>query len=218
MSDCPVALEDLRRLGGSLALLAGWIEEQLSARAGAQGPPVAAVSTPYSRGSAIERGRAALAIPAGPFPGIPALVLEQRWVLVTPERPLPVPPWARSAELPPPLPEDLLTSLDLVAADRAAALDSLETAFQSGFFAGVNLRTYTPYRGPRIISEPPFQYVVLRAPGVGAYVRLRRSSDFDFVCRVSSWESIGVGFRTYQELEAFCRGATVPLPPLFERC
>lgn len=174
----------------------------------------------YPRGSPQDRARAALGPPQVPFPGIPDLVVEQRWRLITPAGPEPSPTVLRNSQDGPPieLPQEIIDSAAQVSWNQAAGLDLLESAFQTGFFARLHCRTYTLYRGPRLLSEPSFHFIVLRAPGVGSAVRLRRASDFDFVAPVSSVESVAVGFRALREAEAFCLGAAVALPPLFERC
>eukprot|EP00438_Fugacium_kawagutii_P005971 Skav202222 [mRNA] locus=scaffold2694:32189:41526:+ [translate_table: standard] len=180
MSGCPVPPAELRKLGGKLAELADWIESSVVSSAGSSSrvssdPRPLGVSG-YPKGSPLDRARAALGPPETPFPGTLDLTREQNWRLVVAEEPARWPCDLRTAEEGPPvdLPPAIAELASFVSWDRAEGLESLSDAFQVGFWARINCRTHTYYRGPRVLSEPAFQFIVLRAPGVGKAVRLRR--------------------------------------------
>eukprot|EP00438_Fugacium_kawagutii_P013676 Skav213149 [mRNA] locus=scaffold107:614880:617192:- [translate_table: standard] len=210
MSDCPIPLADLRHFGGLFSDLADWIEALPRA-------PVQQVLRPgervgasgYRRGSALDRAQAALGPPSTPFPAIPDLVDEQKWVQIAPEGLTRLPVLHHTGLEGSPEVPDFVQALaqNLIFLDHTTALNLIEAAFQSGYWARLNCKTHTQYIGPRLLSEPPVEYVVLRAPGVGRPVRLRRSSDLDFICPAHSVDCVAVGFSTVQEVEAFCLGA-----------
>ena len=59
-------------------------------------------------------------------------------------------------------------------------------------------------------------YIVLRACGLGGYVRF--ASEVLPRGQVAEGGIVAYGFETLTELDVFCQGARLAVPPLFEPC
>ena len=127
----------------------------------------------------------------------------------------------RSGEEGPPGPSERLLALaEALPCCHQEGVQRIIAAHTTGWWAKHHLDTRTDLaeQRPVLLSEPANHFLVLRAPGVGDYVRLRRKSDFDFLCSPSGPTVLGFGFETEIEAWIFCRAAQIPLPALFERC
>lgn len=98
------------------------------------------------------------------------------------------------------------------------ALQRVHCAYSSGFWGRASLETFTD----QVFLETPSaaqHFIVLRACGLGGFVRFASQSHFNrFRDQVFAGGFVSQGFTTFKELEVYCRGARIAVPPLFEPC
>lgn len=175
----------------------------------------------YRRGD--PRARAVAAGPLRPltvFPAIPPIA--QLWKVVEEAGPDFVGrPFSSIEEGPGPVPRLVEDQSEFVSGNSTEALQRVHIAFTSGFWARAAIETFT---APAFVSDPsqPFShYIVLRACGLGGYVRFASEVHFElFRDQITAFRSglVAYGFDTLTELEVFCQGARLAVPPLFEPC
>ena len=148
----------------------------------------------YSKGSVPERGAAAVSgIRASPSASVPfAPFLREgftwKWKLIENAGfgfDLSSQFTASSSEDSPPGPSEHF--LSLAAAIPCCHQEAIQRIIEShtqGRWAAHHLHTRTSVAGdcPIYLSKPAQHFLILRAPGVGDYVRLHRQADFDFLC------------------------------------
>lgn len=222
-SGAPSAAE-VRELVTRLGAVVSCLERVESSR-----PSQAPAPSQSSRGSARHRGLVALgldpSVPASEvpsstvFPGIPDLA--SLWTFVKPAGPPPAFDFSRrnSLEGPPGLPDQVFELIESVSWAQEAALHRVQEAFNAGFW-GRLLLSGIRQTGPVVCSEPAKHFVVLRAAGLGGYVRFASAEDFNLLVAASfsSDSLVASGFATEAEVQVYCFGASIALPPLDKRC
>ena len=119
---------------------------------------------------------------------------------------------------PGPVPAIVEEQAAFVAWDQTEALNRVHLAFSAGFWARLALETFTDQIAPAVISEKSSHFIVLRACGLGGVVRFDSEADFNhFRQQVFAGGCVFHGFETETELEVFCQGAHIAVPPLFRR-
>ena len=119
---------------------------------------------------------------------------------------------------PGPVPAIVEEQAVFVAWDQTEALNRVHLAFSAGFWARLALETFTDQIAPAVISEKSSHFIVLRACGLGGGGRFDSEADFNhFRQQVFAGGCVFHGFETETELEVFCQGAHIAVPPLFRR-
>ena len=215
MSSCPLSSAEVRSLIERLQVLEVWINQQEAA------PPVPPSSLGYRQGSAVDRGTAIAsqvgsALPV--FPGLPSVaplfkcLKAEGPVIDQPQLAL------RGAETGPgPVPAWIEDQADFICWDQAEGLQRVHLAYSAGFWARVGLDTCTAVQ-PIALKSETRHFVILRAPGVGGFVRFASAEDFLHFEASISGRCEGFSCETEAELSIFCFGAQIRLPPLFTKC
>lgn len=175
----------------------------------------------YRRGD--PRARAVAAGPIRPvtvFPAIPPIA--RLWKVVEEAGPDFIGrPFSSVEDGPGPVPRLVEDQSDFISGDHREDLQRVHLAYSAGFWARVAVETFT---SPAYLSDPGLSachYIVLRACGLGGYVRFGSEVHFEvFRDQIvgSGGGLIAYGFETLTELEVFCQGARLAVPPLFEPC
>lgn len=218
MSDCPLALREIRAIILNLEKLEKWLAEREASNTASQ-----ASGSGYRRGGVADRGRVVLQqAQASAFPAIPPVAFG--WKLVKEAGPSFQSvygniPYRGLEDGPGPVPDWVKDQADFVDWDRRTAEQRISLAFSAGFWARIALETFTDNLHPLVISEPPTNFIVLRAAGLGGYVRFGSSKDYDaFKARVPDTELIAQAFATEAELSIFCYSARIAAPALYTQC
>ena len=102
-------------------------------------------------------------------------------------------PFGNSELGPGPVPQLVLDQADFISWDTRDALQRIDLAYSSGFYARTALETFTSFGGQLIGSEPAAHFVVLRACGLGSAVRFSSRADFDHFARIVPSERFCIG-------------------------
>eukprot|EP00435_Cladocopium_sp_Y103_P064646 s2135_g26.t1 len=199
---CPFTSSELAEFVSKLSRLQEW---QAQVESSARSPPA---HCSYTRGDPIARAKAAAVRPAAPaFPAIPPLA--RLWKLVKEEGPPYIGDQSVQAEAGPgPVPALCEDQAVFVCWDQAKAVQRIHLAFSAGFWARVALETSTDPLYAREVSEPSSHFIVLRACGLGGFVRFASREHFDrFRDQVFAGGFLCHSFVTETELEVFCQGA-----------
>ena len=218
MSDCPLTSQEIRAVISNLEKLEKWVAERETSSTAGQSS-----GSGYRRGGVADRGRVITQqVQAPTFPAIPPVAFG--WKLVKEAGP-PFQtvygnvPYRGLEDGPGPVPEWVRDQADFVDWNRRTAEQRISLAFSAGFWARIALETHTDNLHPLVISEPPTNFIVLRAAGLGGYVRFGSAKDFDaFKARVPDTELIAQAFATETELSVFCYSARIALPALYTQC
>ena len=106
---------------------------------------------------------------------------------------------------------------DFVCSDSREGLQRVHCAFSTGFWARVALEVFSDQISARVVSPPAKHFIVLRACGLNGSVRFI-SEDHFVRFRDQTYQEglIAHGFATLTELEIFCQGAKIAVPPAFK--
>ena len=208
---CPFSAQELRDLITKLERLETW-QKQAEASAGSS-------SRGYTRGDPKARAKAAGPVLSKPvFPAIPQIAF--RFTLVKEAGPEFIgAPFPGVEEGPGPLPALLQDQAIFLDCDEREALQRVHLSFAAGFWARASLETHCHTFTPPVVSTPSKHTIVLRACGLGGFVRfaavdhVQKFSDLCF-SEVSLYHS----FATETELEIYCQGARIAVPALWEPC
>ena len=208
----PFTSSELRDLIERLERLEDWQKKEESSSS-SQG-----AGKGYRRGDPKARAVAAgTSISKTSFPGIPQIA--RLWTLEKEAGPEFVGSEFRTLDQGPgPVPAIVEEQAVFVAWDQTEALNRVHLAFSAGFWARLALETFTDQIAPAVISEKSSHFIVLRACGLGGVVRFDSEADFNhFRQQVFAGGCVFHGFETETELEVFCQGAHIAVPPLFRR-
>ena len=213
---CPLSLGQIRSIISDLQRLESWLQE--AERASSHDLP----SQPrgYRLGGAIARASALSRIGHVPTPFPAPKHISQLWTLVE-ESGLEFSgrPFTCVEEGPGTVPAVCEDLADFISWDTREGLQAVHVAYSAGFFARASLETFTAYSQPVELSRPAGHFIVLRACSLGGFVRFGEKEHFDrFLQQAGSSDLIAHGFRTDSEVDVFCQGARVTLPPLFKPC
>ena len=176
-------------------------------------------SSAYTRGDPKARARA-----AGPvgskrgFPAIPQIAV--LWKLEKEGGPeFSGVPFMSLETGPGPLPAICEDQCDFISWDHREALQRAHLAYSAGFWARVSLETFSDQATPLAFPETASDFIVLRACGLGGYVRFSSREHFERLRnQVFAGGFLAFGFSTFSELDVFCQGARISVPPLFVPC
>eukprot|EP00435_Cladocopium_sp_Y103_P009652 s39_g2.t1 len=199
---CPFSAGELADLVSKLGRLQEW---QAQLESGAVSQPS---SSGYTRGDPKARAQSAgIRTPSLSFPGIPQIA--KLWKLVKEEGPAVFGCTTVRAEVGPgPVPLLVEDQASFVCWDQKEALQRIHLAFAAGFWARVALETFTDQVLPREDLEEATHFIVLRACGLGGFVRFASRDHFDrFRDQVFAGGFLCHSFITETELEVFCQGA-----------
>ena len=103
--------------------------------------------------------------------------------------------------------------------DQREALQRVHLSYSAGFWARIAIETFITQVSPSEVSGPPQHFIVLRVSGIGGFVRFASPEHFNhFLAQVFEGGLLYHSFATEIELEVFCQGAKIAVPPLFEPC
>ena len=218
MSECPLTAKEIREIITRLEALEKWVSDREPSSSASQEK-----GKGFRKGGVADRGRAASqSIPVSPFPAIPPIAAGWRLVKEAGQsfRSVYGPvPYRGLEDGPGPLPDWVRDQSDFVSQDSRAAEKRISLAFSAGFWARIAIETNTDNLHPLVISEPATHIVVLRASGLGGYVRFSSWGDFEaFREKVPETELVAHGFATETELSIFCFSTRIAVPALFTRC
>ena len=209
----PFSGAELRELIAKLERLEKWHQDL-------EGPPSGQPPAKgYTRGD--PKTRAAACGPLSEKPGFPAIPPVARlWKCVKEEgAAVAASEFGSIEEGPGPVPDHLQRQADFVSWDSADGLRRITLAFSAGFWARGAIETFSNQFSQPEISSPAQHFVVLRACGLGGYVRFASLDHFArFRDQIFSSGWLYYCFATEIELCAFCEGAKIAVPPLFEPC
>lgn len=118
-----------------------------------------------------------------------------------------------------PLPALVEDQASFVSWNQREALQRAHMAYGAGFWAGVSLETFTDQICPFASCDSPSRVIVLRACGLGGFVRFASEEHFEKLrSQTYAGGFLAHGFQTKVELEVFCQGAKIGLPVCFEPC
>ena len=204
----PLTAAQVREVIDRLEQVERWLNQQEST-ASAPGP-----HTGYRRGGPSDRARAVgpLSRPRDVFPAIP--LIANLWKVVEPAGPDFIgEPFSGIESGPGPVPAICRDVSDFVSSDEREGLQRVDIAYSAGFWARAALETFTPITYPIAVSDPPTHYIVLRASGLGGFVRFASKNHFDrFLAQSSSEDLIAHGFASEAEIQVFCQGAKIAVP------
>ena len=170
---CPFTAAELSDLISKLESLQTW-QAQLESSASSQPTPGG-----YTRGDPKARALAAgSGKPKNPFPAIPPIA--QVWKLVKEEGS----PFIGNTSIeveqgPGSVPALVEDQASFICVDQREALQRVHICYSAGFWARVALETFVSQISPRGLSEPAKHFIVLRALGLGGYIRLSDRDHFD---------------------------------------
>ena len=152
------------------------------------------------------------------FPGIPQLAalwkLEEEAGLE-----FSGPAFGSVEEGPGPLPDLCEEQCIFVSLNHREALQRVHLAYSAGFWARVSLETFTDQVTPLSFPDTAAHFIVLRACGIGGYVRFASREHFNRLRdQIFAGGLVAVGFESFAELDVFCQGARITVPPLFVPC
>ena len=208
---CPVTSSEIRQLISRLEQLEVWQREVESTASSSAGG--------YTRGDPRARAKAARPIvPKAKFPAIPQIA--RNFELVKAAGPDFIgKPFPGVEEGPGPIPKLVEDQASFVCADLREAIQRVHLCYSAGHWARSSLETYTEPLNAPILSSPAVHYIVLRACGLGDFVRFASADHFEkFKRQASSDVSLYFGFETETELEVFCQGARIAVPALWGPC
>lgn len=113
------------------------------------------------------------------------------------------------------LPDAVLVAAQLLAGTRLPYVrDNALDAFKLGFWAKAALDTHIPYQDSPIVSVncELKRWIVLRSP-YGCAFRVSSFSDLKQFVDLEDRDVIVQSFGAFYQLEAFCSGALIPVPP-----
>lgn len=210
---CPLTASEIKDLISKLECLQTW---QAQLESGVSSLPTC---SGYTRGDPKARALAAgSGKPKNLFPAIPPIA--QLWKLVKEEGS----PFLGNAAIevesgPGPVPALVEDQASFICLDQKEALQRVHLSYSAGFWARVAVETFVSQISSRGLSEPAKHFIVLRAPGLGGYIRLAHQDHFDRLKDQVGGEGLLChSFATETELEVFCQGAKISVPPLFEPC
>ena len=208
----PFTAAELQDLISKLHRLEQWQRER-------EQSPQSQPSQGYTRGDPKARAAASGAlVPRLTFPAIPQIAA--LWKLEEAEVPAFSGEQFRSLDQGPgPLPKICEDQCVFVSWDEREALQRLNVAYSVGFWARVSLETFTDQVTPLEFPELASHFVVLRACGLGGYVRFACRDHFDRLRdQIFAGGFLAFGFGTFAEVDVFCQGARIAVPPLFVPC
>ena len=210
----PLSSAELREIICKLERLEVWQKQQEteSKASGSQ-------SKGYGRGDPKARA-AALLSKTGP-PPVPALEhIATRWKITEEEGPPFSGPAFTSIESGPgPLPPVVEDQADFVSWDQREGLQRVHLAFSAGFWGRASVETFTCQFPPFSPSEKDEHFICLRASGFSSPVRFEGKADLEaFRAQVFEGGLILFGFQTQVEIDVFCQGARIAVPPKIEQC
>ena len=101
------------------------------------------------------------------------------------------------------------------------ALQHVHVTYSAGFWGRASLETFSDQPDQPFLETPPVaqHFIVLRACGLGGFVRFASKSHLSRFCdQVFARGLVFQGFNTFKELEVYCKGARIAVPPLYESC
>lgn len=118
---------------------------------------------------------------------------------------------------PGPVPALVEDQADFICSDQREGIQRVQLAFATGFWARVALEVFSEQISDQVISSPAKHFIVLRACGLGGSVRFVSEEDFSrFLDQTVKGGLLAHGFATQTELEVFCQGAKIAVPPAFK--
>ena len=208
----PFSAAELQDLIAKLSRLEQWQRDlELQGRSQA--------SSAYTRGDPKARARAAG--PVGSKRGFPAIPqIAALWKLEKEGGPeFSGTPFTSLDTGPGPLPAICEDQCDFISWDHREALQRAHLAYSAGFWARVSLETFSDQATPLAFPETASDFIVLRACGLGGYVRFASRDHFERLRgQVFAGGFLAFGFSTFSELDVFCQGARIGVPPLFVPC
>ena len=139
------------------------------------------------------------------------------WTLIAGEQPRPElgdsGPF-QAEEGPPPVPASLLFLSRQLHSAKSNGEVRIRRAYNAGFWARIAVETCTSFQGPEALPLKNAHFLILRARGLSRPVRVLKWEEADRLVR-SDPEAIHLGFPSLIEVQSFCCGAGVSVPPLY---
>ena len=208
---CPFSSTEIRQFISRLEQLEAWQRESESRASTSSGG--------YTRGDPQSHARAAGPIvPKATFPAIPQVSRNFEFIKAAGPDFIGL-PFPGVEDGPGPVPNLVQEQSHFICLDQRKALQRVHLCYSAGHWARVSLETYTQSLNSPILSEPATHYIVLRACGLGDFVRFASADHFERSKSVTFSEvSLYFGFETETELEVFCQGARIAVPALWKTC
>lgn len=211
---CPLSSTELRDIICKLERLEEWQKQQETEGKGSNPQPKG-----YGRGD--PKARAAAIQPKVGPPAVPALEhLAVRWKVIEEEGlPFSGPEFTSIESGPGPLPQLVEDQSVFVSWDQKEGLQRVHLAFAAGFWGRSSVETFTSQFPPFSPSEKDEHFICLRASGFSSPVRFEGKANLEaFRAQVFEGGLILFGFQTFAEIDVFCQGARIAVPPKIERC
>ena len=211
---CPLSSADIAELIEKLQKLEVWqkqVEQEQASSSTSRG---------YRRGDPKARA-AAISVQhkESVFPALP--VIAQTWKLIEEAGPAFIgEDFGSVEEGPGPVPQLVQDQAIFISWDQKDALQRVHSCYTAGFFARAAVECFLAEPlSPCELSSPAEHFIVLRAVGLSGPVRFASAEHFKkFKHQTFPGAFVAHGFVTETELQVFCQGGRIQVPPLFAPC